>query len=122
MGLDWWFDTRCVRRILAVLVWDSASASCVTRYARLRLLTWLSYGLDLLCEGPEPFVYCGETGAHKGGYEDLWEVVGFKFVAGEANEGGTDNEEVKKKVLGKGGENLSEGNTIAAVFFMDIQK
>ena len=23
MGLDWWFDTRCVRRILAVLVWDS---------------------------------------------------------------------------------------------------
>ena len=77
-------------------------------------------GLDLLCEGPEPFVYCGEAGAHKGGYEDLWEVVGFDFVAGEANEGGTDNEEVKKKVLGKGGENLSEGNTIAAVFFMDI--
>ena len=48
--------------------------------------------------------------------------MGFDFVAGEANEGGTDNEEVKKKVLGKGGENLSEGNTIAAVFFMDIQK
>ena len=52
------------------------------------------YGLILLCEGPEPFVYGGEAGAHKGGDEDFREVVGFEFVADEANEGGTDNEEV----------------------------
>ena len=87
-----------------MLVWDSL-CSYGTRYARMRPpLVWFY----LLCEGPEPFVYGGEAGAHKGGYEDFREVVGFDFVAGEANEGGTDNEEVKKKVLGKRGKNLSE--------------
>ena len=94
--------------ILAALAGYSAVASYGTPFGRMGLLTWLSYGLDLLCEGPEPFVYGGEAGAHKGGDEDFREVVGFDFVAGEANEGGTDNEEVKKKVLGKRGKNLSE--------------
>ena len=90
MGLDLWFDTHFVRRILGWrLVWDSLR-SCGFWIAGLILpsVVWFY----LLCEGPEPFVYGGEAGAHYGGDEYFREVVGFEFVAGEANESGTNNE------------------------------
>ena len=70
-------------------------ASYGTPFGRMGLDWWFDIlFVGLLRERPEPFVDGGEAGAHKGGYEDFGEGMGFKFVAGEANEGGTDNEEV----------------------------